>query len=215
MKKISFIFILFLTITYSCTKDKQLPLAALENAGIVTPQSYNISYYDWAPDSSLYTPLNGVGTDSIEIDLDLDSVFDVKLKTSTKDVGFGGGSGGPNYAENMSVVSLNSNVSIASGTLLPPSFSPNFINIMPNDSINESLHWGSGFAFSSFYPPTFASGFWFDLTHSEYIAVKIASSNGVKYGWVNVEMPYVGLLIMKGQALNNNYNQPILVGQTN
>lgn len=199
MKRISIIGWLFLILLTSCKKEKTSPDPIINNTN-----NYNINYKNWQPDSIIYN------NDSLIVNLDMD--YNIIIRSEKQVYAGSTPSGGAYYNTFRYISSLDTNVFVTCGK--------KFINISTNDWINDSLEWKSEVVVKGYVVGLGFMGWW-DHSSSQstidgYIAIKIVSDIGNKYGWIKLD-PCINQskLIIQEQAINNNHNQFIKAGQIN
>ena len=212
MKKIKLIIktIVISLLMISCEKDTK---TIGNNANIV---SFNICYKDWQPDSTIYN------YDTLKINLGCaNSNYKINLISDISIYSGSTPSGGPYYNEYTDIVPLDSNVFVSCGVYTQYQSTYQMKNLLTNDMINDNLVWLNRITVKGVVPWTGWIGWWNSNVSSPnegYVAVKIVTPSGNKYGWLKLSTPRdiaSRELTIQSQAINDNLNQFIKAGQTN
>jgi len=206
---------IFFLLIFSCKKEnKNNDIAIQQDSDLATTTTtttttYNIVYKDWIPDSTfiLINPNNIDTITSMLIDLDSNNVFDLKLQIKQHSAQ-GGPSTGIYYVTYFSVIPLNSNVVVSARSQITQN------NIAVTDTVNHKLSWTNSELLLKCTHPYWGMGAWdLGVLNNGYIATKLISPIGIKYGWIYIDIPFYSSFIIKSQAINHTTNQPLLVGQ--
>jgi hypothetical protein len=198
--------ILILTIviiTFSCSKEESIePVTTI-------PQTFNIYYYDWIPDTAINIPGTGAYKDSISLDLNGDNNLDLMFYYSK----FFLTSGGWSYYFRVS--SLNNDLEFSLGT------ENSYLNwncIKYGDWITEGLTWKNTFVDLDGYVIG-RFGAWYSNINEGYICLKLKSGQNYQWGWIKLDLTNIfnttsnRSVSINEYALNQNFNQIIKVGQ--
>ena len=215
MKKLIAIILLALFTITSCKKDSPLQVTSgSKNSTTNTVlASYNITYHLWYPYQTI-----GAGSSTADsiliISLDSTNIHNSKLSIIEQYAGtFGISSPTPMYSYTAEVSRSGPDT-----TVFFASLKSNSTCILTNDSINDNLLWAAWLDLRDITRSINGGVLWgdwdFGRINDGFVAIKIVTPLGNKYGWIKLDVPDCYHMTMQAQALNNNLGQYIQAGQT-
>lgn len=181
-----------LVFLFACKKSDESPHASPDD----------IHGYDWLPDT--------MTTDSISIDVDSDSIYDIQFSVFSVYAG-STPSGGPYYNYFAQVMVLDSVVSLSPG-VESTSGSPYWNCLDSGQVIGPSLNWSPMFNLHAYVVMAGSVGIWDMNTPHGYIALRKHTAAGYRYGWIRLQASILSVSL-DAFALNHTAENTIRAGQ--